>query len=556
MRLLFLIISLLISFYSFSQEVTLGLISYNVADSYQGYTMIYPHNQADVFLLNNCGEIVHTWEDEDDFRPGNVAYLLADGSLVKAKRASSVTNDAIWAGGGGAIIEIRSWENELLWSYELNDENARLHHDIEVLPNGNILMIAWESKSAEEAIAAGRDTNLISQQVLWPDFIQEVDPNTDEIVWEWHAWDHLVQDFDSTKANYGIVSDFPGRINLNYQTNNGAADWMHSNAIDYNAELDHIMICVPFHNEILIIDHSTTTEEARTDSGGTSNRGGELLYRVGNPIAYNREDAGDQILFNQHDAHWANEFLPQTHPDFGKIVVFNNEKPTPNPNQESFSAVETFQPPWVMYSGAYEQFQGTWPPYELENSVVHPDTVSMHSTGLSSAQLLPNGNKLITAGRRGYTFELTPDNEIVWEYITPRIGPAAAEQGTILSLNQNLTFRSFRYPIDFEAFEGRDLSPKGFLEINPVTDWCNRLVSTSTPAQSFSLIFPNPSDNMIHLSWDSGKIIDIEVFNLAGQRMIHEKGNGGMKYLDVSDLTPGIYLITLDGKNPKRLIKG
>ena len=482
--------------------------------------------------------------------------MLPDGTLAKTKRGSSIVNDPIWAGGGGAILELRSWDNDLLWSYELNNDQARLHHDFRVMPNGNMLMISWELITNEDAIAAGRDSSLLSQSVLWPDFVQEIDPNTDEIVWEWHAWDHLVQDFDSTKANYGVVSEAPERINVNYNTNNGASDWMHCNAIDYNEELDHIMLSVPHFHEIWIIDHSTTTEEARTSQGGRSNRGGDLLYRVGNPAAYDRQDAGEQIFFNQHDAHWTNEFVPQTHPDFGKVIFFNNEKPTTNPAQASFSAVETFEAPWVMYTLSYERFQGTWPPYELENSIVHPDTFRMHSTGLSSAQLLPNGNRLITAGRRGYTFELTPDNEVVWEYITPRIGTNAAEQGTILTLNQNLTFRTFRYPLEYEAFEGRDLSPKGFLEINPVTDWCDRLVSTSTPAETFSMVFPNPADNMIHLTWDSGKIIDIEVFNLAGQRMIHEQGNGGMKYLDISDLTDGIYLITLDGKSPKRLIKG
>jgi len=109
---------------------TVGLLSYDIGQTYQGYTLIYPHNQPNVYLINNCGEIVHSWTDEENFRPGNVAYLTDEGNLIKTKRDAVVTVDAIWAGGGGAIIEIRSWENELLWSYTLNNEDARLHHDI------------------------------------------------------------------------------------------------------------------------------------------------------------------------------------------------------------------------------------------------------------------------------------------------------------------------------------------------------------------------------------------------------------------------------------------
>ncbi|MFT7451458.1 MAG: hypothetical protein ACI9VN_002182, partial [Patescibacteria group bacterium] len=68
---------------------TVGLLDYDVTQSYQGYTMIYPHNQPNVYLIDNCGEIVHSWTDDEDFRPGNTAYLRPDGSLVKTKRGSS-----------------------------------------------------------------------------------------------------------------------------------------------------------------------------------------------------------------------------------------------------------------------------------------------------------------------------------------------------------------------------------------------------------------------------------------------------------------------------------
>ena len=241
--------------------------------------------------------------------------------------------------------------------------------------------------------------------------------------------------------------------------------------------------------------------------------------------------------------------MPDNHPDFGKLVCFNNNNPG------GYSSIEIFESQWNMYISDYETFDNSFPPYEFTNTITHPDTFALSSSGLSSAQILPNGNILACSGRFGYIVEMTPDQDIVWEYIVPRNGTMEVEQGTVLTINNNLTFRAFKYPEDYSAFEGRDLSSKGFLELNPIEDFCNRLVDTSTPEESFSMLYPNPANDMVHLTWDSGRIIDIEVFDLVGRKRIHEKGNGGMKYLDISDLEPNIYFIRIDDKKAMRLIK-
>ncbi|MEM9920942.1 MAG: aryl-sulfate sulfotransferase [Bacteroidota bacterium] len=538
----------LFSFQMVAQDNTVGLLSYDITRSYQGYTLIYPHNQPSVFLLDNCGEIVHEWPDSSNFRPGNTAYLMDDGRLIKTKRNASIAGDSIWAGGGGAIVEIRDWDNQLLWSYELNNADARLHHDIEPLPNGNILMLAWERKTNAEAIAAGRRPDLLNQTVLWPDYLFEINPTNDEIVWEWYAWDHLIQDFDSTKQNYGVVSEHPELIDLNWDTNDAKADWMHSNAIDFNNELNQVMISVPQFHEIWVIDHSTTTAQAASSNGGRSNKGGDLLYRVGNQQAYKKGDADDQILFYQHDTHWANEFLPDNHPFAGHMVCFNNRV------GPDFSTVEIFEAPWNMYITDYEPFDGTWPPYEFTNTIYHPDTTAVYSTGLSSAQLLPNGNTLICSGRQGYIFELTPSNEIVWEYVTPLKRGASVTQGDSLVLNDNLTFRAFRYPPEYSAFDNRDLTPSGYIELEPEEDFCNKITSVNFPEEYDFALYPNPSNGFIHLTWNTGEIIDIKVTDMLGRTRILERGNGGMKYLDVSSLEANIYFVIIDNKWIKKLV--
>lgn len=547
MRILNFTLFVLLLTVSVKAQNTVGLLSYSEPQTYNGFTLIYPHNQPNVYLIDNCGEIVHTWTDEDNFRPGNTAYIRPDGTLVKTKRDAVVNTDPIWAGGGGAIVEIRDWDNNLLWSFERNDENERLHHDIAPMPNGNILMIVWEYVTDEVAIQAGRDTTKLAQGELWPEKIIEVNPDTDEIVWEWHVMDHLIQDFDETKDNYGVVSEHNELIDINWDQHDGHPDWLHANSLDYNEELDQIMISIPYFDELWVIDHTTTTEEAAGHTGGFTNHGGDLIYRWGNQEAYQMGDESDQILYFQHDAHWANEFIPPSHPDFGSVVVFNNRVGA------DFSTAEVFRSSWDMYISDYEEFNGTFPPYE-SRTINHPDPTSIYSTGLSSVQLLPNGNTLICSGRRGYIVELNMDGNVVWEYKTPiRMGQPAT-QGDTLELNNNLTFRAFKYPEDYAAFQGRDLSSKGFIELEPDETYCDRLVDTDNTEIMATSIYPNPASGLLHLTWDSGDIIDIEIVDLLGRTRLQSKGNGGMKFLDVSSLENNVYTILIDGQVSQKLM--
>lgn len=193
-----------------------------------------------------------------------------------------------------------------------------LHHDIEVLSNGNVLLVAWELISDEEAIASGRDPALLPDNELWSLKIVEVEPTgqtTGDVVWEWRAWDHLIQDFDADQENHGVVADHAELIDLNYFDVNRpntvpVADWLHTNSIDYNAELDQIAVSVRHFSELWVIDHSTTVEEAASHDGGSSGMGGDLLYRWRNPQSYDAGDAEDQQLFLQHDVRWIDADLP------------------------------------------------------------------------------------------------------------------------------------------------------------------------------------------------------------------------------------------------------
>lgn len=528
---------------------TVGMITHDPSRAFPGYNLVYPHNQPNVYLLDNCGRIVHTWQDSAMWRPGNAAYLLENGYLVKTKRLTNFQNDSIWAGGGGAIIEIRDWQNALIWRFELNNPQQRLHHDFKRMPNGNILMIAWELKTEAEAIQAGRKPALLPQKKLWPDYLLEVNPSTNQVVWEWHAWDHLIQDFDPSKANFGDVKAHPELIDVNWDTSNGHPDWMHANAIDYNPELDQIILSVPTFDEVWIIDHSTTTQEAAGHTGGKSGKGGDLLYRWGNPAAYRAGTTTDQKLFYPHDIHWVGPFLDNTHPHYGKLATFNNQV---NPR---YSTVNVFDPGFDRSTWSYPMKDGKWLPEKFDLDLTHPDTFQINSDGLSSVQLLSNGNTLILSGRWGYAFELTPSNQICWEYKVPLSGGTRVAQGRVLGIGANITFRMDRYPLNFPAFSGKDISPKGYLELNPDTASCTSVTPVrEVLAPSGLRFFPNPAGEVLTLFLDEGSNQVIQVYDLTGRLHLQSKLIKGHNTLDISALADGLYFIRVPGRQAEKLV--
>lgn len=353
-----------------------------------GY-LFAPIGSTTTYLMNTSGEALQTWES--NYRPGHSVYLRENGNLL---HTGSVRSSTFGAGGAGGIIEEIAPDGTIVWSFQYADEQVQQHHDIEELPNGNILMIAWERKSQAEALAAGRSSSLLNDGELWPDHIIEVDPSTNQIVWEWHVWDHLIQDSDATKPNFGVVAEHPERIDLNYTPRQAGADWNHINAIDYNAELDQILLSVHGFSEFWIIDHSTTTAEAAGEVG-------DLLYRWGNPQTYDSGSAAEQQLYVQHDAQW----IPAGHPGAGNILVFNNGDRRERP----YSSVDEVVVP-LNTDGSYtleNAPQSALWTYSADN---------FYADHISGAQRLANGNTLICSGTDGRFFEVTPAGEIIWEY--------------------------------------------------------------------------------------------------------------------------------------------
>jgi hypothetical protein len=229
-----------------------------------------------------------------------------------------------------------------------------------------------------------------------------------------------------------VVADHPELIDLNY-TINGGADWHHINSVDYNAELDQIILSVHNFSEIWIIDHSTTTAEAAGHSGGNSGMGGDLLYRWGNPQTYGAGTAADQQLFVQHDAEWIEAGLPGE----GNILIFNNGQGRSGGN---YSSIDEIAPP-VNPDGSYTLTSGSDYGPDEPLWVYTADTpTDFYSQNISGQQRLPNGNTLICDGPNSYFFEVDASGETVWEYDST-----------------GAVFRVERYAPEYSGFDGTPL---------------------------------------------------------------------------------------------------
>ncbi len=453
----------------------------NTARATPGYVLYAPLISDKTYLIDSAGLVVHMWES--DRAPAGGIYLLDNGHLLRTEREPEV---AVFSGGGqGGRIRELTWDGEVVWDFLFASEQHLPHHDIEPLPNGNILAIAWERKPAEQSRQAGRRPSTVPEAGLWPDMVIELEPQPPfgaRIVWQWHAWDHLIQDVDPSLPNYGKPTEHLGRIDINgdrepavsdqekleqlralgYVSDQAdpaelRSDLFHTNAIHYHPTRQQIALSVPRYHEVWIIDHSTTTDEAAGTSGGRWRKGGDLLYRWGNPLTYGRAENAPKQLFGQHDVRW----IPEGLPGAGHLMIFNND--LAGEGDTHYSSVLEIAPP-VDGSGAYVvPVAGAFGPAAPVWTYVAPDKVSFHSNFISGAHRLPSGNTMITSGAQGRFFEVTPDGEIVWEYTTPYSGDVRMADGSpphpVNEKEAHAVFRATKIPLEHPALAGKKLRP-------------------------------------------------------------------------------------------------
>jgi len=485
----------------------------NTEDAFNGYMLVesFPSN----FLIDNCGEIINEWENVSG--TDNHVKLLPNGNILYIK--NNTITEKNWNGQ-----TVREWIN--------TRQDLQLDYEIISMDSGNWLAIVRKSFSQQEFMDAGYNIGNIGipTQV---DGVIEVDPTSGEIVWEWYIIDHAVQERSPSLNNYGIVENNPQLLNMDAIS---IFDWNFResfmiNGFDYNPTLDQIVLSVRKMSEIVVIDHSTTTEEAAGHEGGNAGKGGDILYRWGNPQNYGQGTADDRYLFFQHNPNWIT-----TGEHEGKIICYNNGLGRSETDiNKGYSQVPIIDTP-VNSDGTYILSPGeAYAPSEPDKAYGKNDSGTEFYSGYTSgAEMLANGNVYITEGTSGRLFEVNTDGDIVWEYYL---------------INSNYIFRSEKYAPEYLGFTGKDLTPSGnTIEEQGGIPNCNIISSVEETFVSRDKFKISHIDRVNSIQHKEGKTFQLTIYDMLGQRIYHSNTNSDYHTVDLGNVREGIYIMQVDMK--------
>jgi len=168
-------------------------------------------------------------------------------------------------------------------------------------------------------------------------------------------------------------------------------------------------------------------------------------YNMNNIYIWDRQTGdvkwrwGDGILAFPHDP---------TELDNGNILVHDNQR---------------YPTAWMPPDGS-RVIEVNPKTNEIEWQFRAENPTDFHNTYIGSNQRLPNGNTLVCSGARGHFFEVTPDGEVVWEFVSPffyRYSTASIDLGDSIAV-----FRCYRFGPDYPGLQGKDLDPGRYANVN------------------------------------------------------------------------------------------
>jgi len=413
-----------------------GVTIYDPDKCWNGYT-IFQARELGALLIDMNGREVQLWKGLHGFPnkllPGG--YVLGH---TGERNAAFGMQDQI------DLVQV-DWEGNIVWKFDryeyIEDPGeepqwmARQHHDYQregnpvgyyvpgmdpLVDRGNTLILCHKNLKNPK----------ISEKLLLDDVIIETTWDG-EIVWEWVCSDHF-DEYGFSEAAKNILCRDP---NIR-PVGGGIGDWMHINSMSvlgpnkwYDAGDER------FHPDNIIWDGRETNIIAIIDK-----KTGKIVWKVGPDYDTSEELKQLGWIIGQHHAH----MIPRGLPGEGNILVFDNGGwagyGSPNPGSpkgiknalRDYSRVLEFDPITLKI---------VWQYTPAEAGFVMPvDANRFYSPFISSAQRLPNGNTLITEGSGGRIIEVTPNHEIVWEYISPYWGE---------KLKINMVYRAYRVPYEW-----------------------------------------------------------------------------------------------------------
>ncbi len=484
-------------------------ILYNSDLAQEGYVL--STHDFNTYLIDQCGQIVNTWSAWNiDLH----AKLTDEGNIYYIKE--------------GRIIE-RDWEDNVVVEIEYNVPELKLVYDIVKMKNGNYLVNCRWAISSAELIQLGWDTNLGGTNLI--DGVVEINPQG-EIVWAWNIADHTVQDIVTGASNFGSIKNNPQLLDIRAISD---FDWQFNeafmfNGIDYNEELDLILVSVRKMSEFIIIDHSTTTEEAIGNIGGDYGKGGDILYRWGNPQNYNPSSNASRHLYYQHNPNWI-EFGAHK----GGIIVFNNGLST------DLGSSVIIVTPDIDSLGNFIMVDSTFSPNIPDREIGYEIFDYRSSEYTSGAKVMENGNIYITSGEWDQFIEITPSDEIAWNYKLEDI---------------HYTYRTEKYPKTHPGLVDKDLTPGGTIESPPSDYECMDFsVSTADLIDESFEISIIQNENTLEINSQLEDLSAIRIFDRMGRRISSTIAKGKNQEINISTIRNQLIVLQIENNTHQTINK-
>jgi hypothetical protein len=535
---------------------------WDASRTYDGYTLF--GTRGTTYLIDFEGHVIHTW-------PIGTNPRFTEGGTLLDAIGGNPSNQNSW--------EELDWDGNIVWQYSENRTNYHGHHDFEKiydtkLGDSAFIYIANKDLTSQQCLDAGcNDSNTYTNPQM--DAVVEVDMQGN-IIWEWCFFDHVVQDLYPSLPTYGVIANTPGKINLNLAGNPVKSDWLHCNSLDYNQDMDLIVIN-SVHGEFYVIDHGNTMVPGDTAASIAlaASSAGDFLYRFGDPAKYDQGEppsvlenwdkstTGNKQIGGAHDVQWIKPGLPGE----GNFLIFSNSENlfelTPqsyifeiNPflNASGTNTGDFVNPP----DAGYTQVSSPDANLMKEKKKISKQVVwryssknntSFYSTIGSSAQRLPNGNTFICSMNDGHFFEVAPsDSAIVWEYINPMTRDGIKRIKTDHYPTYNGVFRAYRYASDHPALAGHDLTPGSTMTGYDPDYWVpTDLTSIKneeyyTPDDILNQNYPNPFtySTTIEFTITEKKQISVVIYDFSGNQV---------KSLVNKNYSAGKYSLSWDGTN-------
>lgn len=419
-----------------------GVTVYDPEKCWNGYTLVPLINDG-VLLFDMNGNEIRRWNMQ-----AMPAKMLPGGYVMGL---SGYRHPDYGMQDGVNLLEI-DYDGNIVWEFdhleEIDDPGrdhrwmARQHHDYqrEGNPVGYYVPGMDASPLGGKTLILCHQTihnPLISDKKLLDDLMIEVDWEGN-ILWKWSVSDHFDElGFDEAAKNV-LFRDPNMRA-----SDGGVGDYLHINCASYlgpNKWYDQGD--GRFHPDNIIFDCREANILAILDKAS-----GKLVWKIGPDFNASPELRRLGWIIGQHHFH----MIPKGLPGEGNLLVFDNGGwagyGMPNPGsvlgaknaQRDYSRVLEFDP--VTLNIVWKLT-----PKELGHAIP-TDASKFYSPYVSSVQRLPNGNTLIDEGSDGRIIEVTPEHEIVWEWISPYY--SHNEKGP----KSNMIYRAYRYPYSYVPME-------------------------------------------------------------------------------------------------------